>query len=119
MAVRNLVHNALKYTERGAVEVSVVPRPAAGAMEFVVRDTGAGITPDELPRIFDMFRQGNGGNRPIEGGGVGLGLYIVRRLIEALGGTVTAQSELGRGSQFIVSLPLEPAPTIALRQLAD
>jgi len=119
MVVRNLVHNALKYTERGLVEVSVNPRPSARAVEFVVRDTGAGIPPDELPRIFDMFRQGNGAKRPIEGGGVGLGLYIVRRLIEALGGTVTAESELGRGSQFTVSLPLEPAPTVAVRELPD
>ncbi len=119
MVIRNLVHNALKFTDRGTVEVGVRPRPSARAVEFTVHDTGAGIPADELPRIFDMFRQANGSKRLVEGGGVGLGLYIVRRLAEALGGTVTVQSELGAGSQFTVSLPVEPPRAVLLQEFSD
>ncbi len=119
MIVRNLVHNALKYTERGCVSIAVTSRPATRALELVVRDTGPGIPENELPRIFEMFHQINGQARPLQSGGVGLGLYIVRRLIEALGGTVTVHSEIGRGSEFVVSLPLEPTPGVTLREAGE
>jgi signal transduction histidine kinase len=119
MIVRNLVHNALKYTERGCVSIAVTSRPATRALELVVRDTGPGIPENELPRIFEMFHQINGQVRPLQNGGVGLGLYIVRRLIEALGGTVTVHSEIGRGSEFVVSLPLEPTPAVTLREAGE
>jgi signal transduction histidine kinase len=119
MVIRNLVHNALKYTERGVVAVRVATRPSAGAVEIAVSDTGPGISEEDLPRIFEMFRQGNGASRSSEGGGVGLGLYIVRRLIEALGGSVSVLSEVGHGSRFSVTLPVEPAPAIALRDASE
>jgi signal transduction histidine kinase len=117
MIVRNLVHNALKYTERGAVSVSVTNQPTTGAVEFNVTDTGPGIPPEEIPRIFEMFQQANGTSYRREGG-VGLGLYIVRRLIEALGGTVSVESEVGHGSRFTVSLPLRPVPGLSLHEPA-
>ena len=104
--LRNLIHNALKYTERGSVTVSAdfeAPR-----LRFVVADTGQGIAPADLDHIFEMFVQGNSG--PPRGGGVGLGLYIVSRLTQALGGEVTLESRLGEGSRFTVAIPLV-APT--------
>ena len=110
MIVRNLIHNALKYTEHGVVAVGVSSQPATGAVEFSVRDTGAGIPESDLPKVFEMFQQVNGSAYRIESTGVGLGLYIVRRLIEVLGGTVRATSKVGEGSCFTVSLPLQPAP---------
>jgi len=98
--VRNLVHNALKFTERGAVTVTAIPTPTGG-VSIAVADTGRGIPPDAIGYIFDMFRQAPGG----EGGGVGLGLHLVRRFVEALGGEVTVASELGVGTRFTIVLP--------------
>ncbi len=112
MILRNLIHNALKYTERGSVTISCAPLPGDGRVDFVVKDTGSGIAPEEQSGIFEMFRQASG-SAP-RGGGVGLGLYIVKRLTEALGGHITVWSEQGAGAQFTVSLPLEtPQPVRA------
>jgi signal transduction histidine kinase len=97
--VRNLVHNALKFTERGWVSV-VAERTAAGDLAIAVRDTGCGIPAEAREYIFDMFRQVPGAG----GGGVGLGLHLVRRLVEVLGGRVVVESEVGRGSCFTVLL---------------
>ncbi len=107
IVVRNLVGNALKFTPRGRVTVSV--EMDAGDLRIEVRDTGVGIAAEELPRIFDMFHQSAGN----AGGGVGLGLYIVRRLVEQLGGHVTATSQLGIGSLFRVSVPIDRAASLA------
>jgi signal transduction histidine kinase len=95
--VRNLVHNALKFTERGEVRVSA-EAGADGTVEIVVADTGCGMPPEALGYVFEMFRQIPGSS----GGGVGLGLHIVRRLAEVLGARVTVESERGRGSRFSV-----------------
>jgi PAS domain S-box-containing protein len=100
--VKNLLGNALKFTERGVVRTEV--RTALDGVEISVSDTGMGIPADLLPVIFDMFRQGK--SAPAQGyGGFGLGLYIVRRLLELLGGTVSVESEVGRGSTFRVYIP--------------
>jgi len=107
MILRNLIHNALKYTEHGAVTVSA--RSKADAVDFVVADTGQGIHADDLDRIFEMFGQGSNGGPP-RGGGVGLGLYIVKQLATALGGAVRVDSKPGAGSRFTVSLPLQVPP---------
>jgi signal transduction histidine kinase len=104
--LRNLIHNALKYTEVGSVTVSARPDPLRGRVDFTVADTGQGIHPEDLAIIFDMFRQGSNGGPP-RGGGVGLGLYIVKRLSDALAGVIRVESQLGSGSQFTVSLPLQ------------
>jgi signal transduction histidine kinase len=100
----NLLTNAIKFTPAGGtVRVSAAAVP--DGLEITVRDTGRGIPPEFLPFVFDAFRQGEGGsNRTAPG--LGLGLAIVRRIIEAHGGRVEAASEgPGRGSTFRVFLP--------------
>jgi len=101
--VRNLLHNALKFTDAGEVVLSVAPAPDGGQI-VSVRDTGRGMPPEAVGYVFDMFRQVPGSG----GGGVGLGLHIVQRLVGALGGHVEVTSELGRGSCFTVVLPPTP-----------
>lgn len=98
--VRNLVHNALKFTERG--RVTVAARRSGDDVEITVEDTGRGIPPEALGYVFEMFRQVPGS----PGGGVGLGLHIVRRLSEVIGARVSVTSEVGRGSRFVVLLPV-------------
>lgn len=116
----NLLSNAAKYTEPGgqvwvsleteANRPSLNPQPSTPAMPahatIRVRDSGIGISPDLLPSIFDLFTQGSA---PAEAarGGLGIGLTLVRRLVEQHGGKVTARSEgPGRGSEFVVRWPL-------------
>jgi signal transduction histidine kinase len=100
--VKNLVRNALKFTERGSVDV--VARRLDDGVEIVVRDTGIGIPLEKQGIIFDAFRQANAGNEKSYGG-VGLGLYITSRLVLLLGGTLGVESEPGHGSAFRVWLP--------------
>jgi PAS domain S-box-containing protein len=104
-AFANLLHNAAKFSERaGCIWLHVQRREAE--IEVRVRDEGAGIRADLLPHVFDLFVQGD---RSLERtqGGLGIGLTVVRQLIELHGGTITAQSEgPGKGSEFIVRLPL-------------
>lgn len=99
---KNLVLNALKFTDSG--EVVVEARATGTGVECCVRDTGIGIAADALDDIFEPFRQVNGNGR--HSGGVGLGLYIARRFLEMLGGSITVESHPGRGSTFRVSVPL-------------
>jgi PAS domain S-box-containing protein len=101
----NLLSNAVKYTPRdGHIDVSLEASPSE--IEVRVRDTGVGMSAEILPHIFERFRQGESGPRR-EYGGLGLGLAIVRHLIDMHGGTVRAESEgLGKGASFIVTLPL-------------
>jgi signal transduction histidine kinase len=77
-------------------------------VEFSVTDTGIGIAPQNLAHIFDMFCQGDR-QKARSDEGVGLGLYIVRKYAELLGGSVRVESEPGRGSRFLVYLPIAPS----------
>jgi PAS domain S-box-containing protein len=100
----NLITNAAKYTENGGrIAVAVEPRP--GEVIIRVSDTGVGISPEMLPRIFDTFIQVDDSRSRSEGG-LGIGLTLVRRLVELHGGRVWAESEPGRGSVFSLSLPV-------------
>jgi len=102
--VWNLVANAVKFTGRGG-RVDVSMQRGDGFVEIRVRDTGRGIAPEFLPRLFDRFSQVDASSTR-EHGGLGLGLSIVRHLVEMHGGTVRAVSDgLGQGSEFTVRLP--------------
>ena len=110
--VTNLVGNAIKFTPRGGkVQVQVRGEPDGGA-SIVVADTGIGIEPAELPRIFDRFFRGSRASEA-RGSGSGLGLAIVRSIVEMHGGTVTAESRLGAGATFRVALPANPRPPVS------
>jgi PAS domain S-box-containing protein len=102
VVLKNLIANAVKFTAAGSVVVGV--RASNGGVEFSVADTGVGIRPEILPIIFEPFRQGEP-TMTRRFGGVGLGLYIVRRLVDALGGTIQVESEVGCGSTFRVCIP--------------
>jgi PAS domain S-box-containing protein len=102
--VKNLISNALKFTGHGRVTIAAQARK--DGVEISVADTGGGIAEDVLPIIFEPFRQGESAMTR-RYGGVGLGLYIVKRLLELLGGTITVDSEVGRGSTFRVWLPVK------------
>ena len=101
VVLKNLLGNAAKYTHAGRILVNAASHP--DGVEFAVADTGIGIAPDLVPTIFEAFRQ-VGDGVPLQGG-VGLGLYIVRRLLGELGGSVQVESEPGRGSTFRVFVP--------------
>lgn len=99
----NLVANALKFTAAGQVQVRA---EGEGGLVISVTDSGIGIAPDVLPRLFETFTQGEG-EATRRFGGAGLGLSICRRLAGLMGGTLEAQSEVGHGSVFTIWLPLE------------
>ncbi len=113
--VSNLLDNACKYTPAGGA-VEIVVRAEGDAAVLTVRDSGSGIAPDVLPKIFDLFSQGA---RTLDRsqGGLGLGLTVVRRLVDLHGGTIAANSDgLDRGATFCVRLPLTRAPIEACAQ---
>jgi CheY-like chemotaxis protein/two-component sensor histidine kinase len=104
-AVRNVLHNAVKYSSQQGLILVRVQREGSEAV-ISVRDEGAGIAPEDLPNVFQMCAGGRSGKKHIEGG-LGIGLHIARELVEAHGGTIEAQSAgLAKGSEFTVRLPL-------------
>ncbi|MBI4489191.1 MAG: GAF domain-containing protein [Deltaproteobacteria bacterium] len=104
--LQNLINNAMKFTEKGSVKISVRYLPDAEVTEFKVADTGIGIEKESFPVIFEKFRQlDSSETRPY--GGVGMGLYIVKKFTELLGGEVEVESEPGKGSTFTVTIPCE------------
>ena len=117
--LQNLVNNAIKYTDKGDVTISArVRQQARGdrqqgtdqltpeiSVEFKVADTGMGIPKEFLPTIFEMFRQVDG-SKAGRRSGVGLGLHIVKKFTELLGGKIEVDSEPGKGSTFTVTLPV-------------
>ena len=97
----NLLSNAIKFTERG--EVTLVVQTAAGCLRMSVHDTGIGIKPEDVPKLFQPFQQIDG-EVTRDHGGTGLGLVICRRLARLLGGDVQVESAWGKGSSFTVTL---------------
>jgi len=114
--LNNLVGNALKFTQKGSVTLAcqaLAKTSAQVRLEFRVTDTGIGISPKELSRIFEQFTQADSSTTRLYGG-TGLGLAISRRLTELMGGELTVESEPGVGSTFSFSLPFELAEVGAL-----
>jgi CheY-like chemotaxis protein len=103
--VGNLLHNAAKYTGEGG-NIVVAARARGGRAEIVVRDTGIGIAPEAMPRIFELFTQ-IPTERTSTSGGLGIGLALVRALVELHGGEIVAASAgIDQGSEFTVRLPV-------------
>jgi len=115
----NLVDNALDHTpDGGRIHMSVHPY-GHDAVEVTVQDSGSGISPEDLGRIFERFYQVDKSRVRIEGGrGTGLGLAIVKELVEAHGGRIIARSQVNQGTTFTVRLPIAPSvdPTLARRR---
>ena len=118
----NLLHNAAKFTNNGGsvrISATITP-PTSGAIPQVsisVVDSGIGISPELLPRVFDLFTQGETGSpQP----GLGIGLALARRLVELHAGRLEARSEgHGRGSEFLIQLPLATAQSVSAKEHAD
>jgi signal transduction histidine kinase len=100
---RNLLKNAIKYTEESGRVALSSGNPESGLLRIEFTDSGRGMPQELTPRIFELFEQGG------ESEGLGLGLAISKAIVELHGGVITAHSDgLGRGSTFIVELPLGP-----------
>jgi PAS domain S-box-containing protein len=127
--LQNLINNALKFTDEGSVTVSArvagdqrsgigadprPPAPGPRLIEVTVSDTGVGIPKDKLSTVFDKFFQVDSSETRLYGG-VGLGLYIVKKFTEALGGKIGVESEPGKGSTFTVKIPVETRVIVAQR----
>jgi CheY-like chemotaxis protein len=111
--LRNLISNALKFTSEGEVRVGVERAPERSELRFSVKDTGIGIAKEDHERIFQEFSQIDSPlQRRVKG--TGLGLSLSRRLADLLGGQLTVESQLGRGSTFILTLPENPHSTAQL-----
>ncbi|MGH7824328.1 MAG: ATP-binding protein [Candidatus Binatia bacterium] len=104
--LQNIINNALKFTDKGAVTVSARVDTEAKILEVSVEDTGIGISEESLPTVFEMFRQIDSSDTR-RYGGVGLGLYIVKKFTDLLGGTVEVKSAQGQGSVFTVRIPYQ------------
>jgi signal transduction histidine kinase len=102
----NLLSNACKFTQRGTVSLEVAREPGAPGdwLRFDVRDTGIGMTPEQMTRLFQQFSQADAATTR-RFGGTGLGLALSRQLCRMMGGDVTVESEAGRGSTFTIRLP--------------
>jgi signal transduction histidine kinase len=103
IVLKNLLQNAAKFTDKGRITVDVYQRN--NGVMIAVSDTGIGIEPELVPQIFEMFRQGDG-SMTRRHGGLGLGLYVVRKLLELIYGKIEVESTVGEGSTFRVWLPL-------------
>lgn len=105
----HLVNNAIKFTEKGSVEVRIKresrPHSDKHLLLIEVQDTGVGIDPEKQRLVFGLFTQADDSSTRAFGG-IGLGLHLTKRLVELMGGTISLQSEVGKGSTFSVRLPL-------------
>ena len=102
----NLISNAFKFTPRGG-KVATTVVPDSRGVSITVQDSGAGISADQLPHIFDKFYQADNQAQAATKG-TGLGLAIAKEIVEAHGGSISVESQVGRGTTFVVTLPLEP-----------
>jgi len=103
-ALVNLIGNAVKFTDRGEVQVRAWAEEMGDMLVFEIEDTGIGISADHLPLVFDAFWQvDQAPTRRV--GGTGLGLHVTRRLVRLLGGDVAVRSMIGEGSCFTIRVP--------------
>ena len=102
----NLLSNASKFTEKGTITLRVLRtlNPQPSTFNFIVTDTGIGMTPEQLAKLFQAFTQADASTSR-KFGGTGLGLAISRKFCQMMGGDITVQSEHGKGSTFTVTLP--------------
>ena len=100
---RNLIDNAIKYTDAGFI--SVIVKPDGDTLLAQVSDTGRGIPPEDLPHIFEKFYRSRGTSSHPKG--VGLGLSLVKNIVEQHGGTISVESIPGKGTTFTMRFPLE------------
>jgi signal transduction histidine kinase/DNA-binding response OmpR family regulator len=122
----NLLSNACKFTHEGTIELRIMPEPVGGrpGVTFAVKDSGIGMTPGQVAKVFEAFTQADA-SMTRKYGGTGLGLTITRKFCEMMGGTVTVSSEPGVGTTFTLYLPIEvidpkavPAPAPIAREIA-
>ncbi|GLS51059.1 hypothetical protein GCM10007885_39130 [Methylobacterium gnaphalii] len=108
-ALSQILHNAIKYTEKGAVTVTGerVAGPGGEVVRIAVQDTGIGIAAEHLPRLFEQFADSDE-QTATKYGGTGLGLALARKLSRLMHGDIAVESELGRGSRFTLTLPVAP-----------
>ena len=106
--LNNLVGNAIKYAPGGTIAILI--QQENGQVDVFVSDQGPGIAPQQVPNLFQRFRQA-GGTPAERAGGLGLGLYLARRIVEAHGGKIGVQTDVGQGSTFWFTLPLEAGQT--------
>jgi signal transduction histidine kinase len=106
--VFNLVDNAVRFTPPGG-EVTIAAEREAERVRVTVRDTGVGVAPEHLPRLFERFYRADPARSRDDGGGTGIGLAIARSIVEGHGGRITAESEPGRGTTLTFDLPAAPA----------
>jgi len=103
--ISNLLQNAVKYTDRGSITVRSKKMPTQDSVSVEVQDTGMGISEQHLTNIFEPFMQVHKTSTENSRGGIGLGLSIVKKHLEQMGGTISVESELGKGSIFRIILP--------------
>ena len=111
----NLLGNSVKFTQKGGIMLQVI-KASNSTLKFMVADTGVGMAPNEAKEVFDPFKQTEAGKKA---GGTGLGLAITRRLAEAMGGSISVESEQGKGTVFSVTLPLVEAEEEAVAALVE
>ena len=117
----NLISNAVKFTERGSITISINASQRTGTalpVTFSVADTGLGIREENIDRVFESFQQADSNTARLYGG-TGLGLTICKNLVEAQGGTIGLRSELGQGSCFYFTIPYTVCTEASARKLAD
>ena len=114
--ISNLFDNAVKYSESGKVSIGVTANEQV--VQFYIKDTGPGIPPGDIPHLFQKFyRVDNSATRTI--GGTGLGLFICRKIVEMYNGRIWVESEVGRGTAFLINLPRVPLQRASELQKAE